>query len=67
MLKRNQVERAFLGIIRLLKEKSEGMDAPEESTTTQKPKWDQATPLLIRVVLEEYDDVFPSTSHLHFL
>ena len=59
MLKKNEVERAFLGIIRLVKEESEGMDAPEESTTTQKPKWDQALPLPIRAVLEEYDDVFP--------
>ena len=35
------------------------MDAPEESTTTQKPKWDRALPSSIRAVLEEYDDVFP--------
>ena len=34
------------------------MDAPEESTTTQKPKWDQALPSSIRAVLEEFDDVF---------
>ena len=40
MLKRNEVERAFLGIILLVKEESEGMDVPEESTTMQKPKWD---------------------------
>ena len=33
MFKRNEVDRAFLGIIRLVKEESEGMDAPEESTT----------------------------------
>ena len=59
MLKRNEVERAFLGIIRLVKEEAEGMDAPEESTTTQKPKWDQALPSTIRAALEEFDDVFP--------
>ena len=59
MLKRKEVKRAFLGIIRLVKEESEDMDAPEESTTTQKPKWDQALPSLIRAVLEEFDDVFP--------
>ena len=35
------------------------MDAPEESTTTQKPKWDQALPPTICAVLEEFDDVFP--------
>ena len=35
------------------------MDAPEESMTRQKPKWDQALPSLIRAVLEEFDDVFP--------
>ena len=40
MLKRKEVERAFLGIIRLVKEESKGMDAPEESMTMQKPKWD---------------------------
>ena len=34
MLKRNEVDLAFLGIIQLVKEESEGMDAPEESTTT---------------------------------
>ena len=33
MLKRKEVERAFLGIIQLVKEESEGMDALEESTT----------------------------------
>ena len=38
MLKRKEVKRAFLGIIRLVKEDSEGMEAPEESTTTQKGK-----------------------------
>ena len=53
------MERAFLGIIRLVQEESEGMDAPEESTTTQKPKWDQALPSSIRAILEEFDDVFP--------
>ena len=41
------------------KRNQEGMDAPEESTTTQKPKWDQALPSSIRAVLEEFDDVFP--------
>ena len=40
MLKRNAVHRAFLGIIRLVKEESEGMATSKESTTTQKPKWD---------------------------
>ena len=40
MLKRKEVERAFLGIIQLVKEKPEGMDIPEGSTITQKPKWD---------------------------
>ena len=59
MLKSKEVERAFLGIIRLVKEESKGMDAPEESMTTQKPKWDQALPSSIRAVLEEFDDVFP--------
>ena len=59
MLKRKEMERAFLGVIQLVKEESEGMDAPEESTTTQKPKWDQALPSSIRAALEEFDDVFP--------
>ena len=49
---------SFSGIIRWAKEESEGMDAPEESMTTQKPKWDQAFPLAIHAVLEEFDDVF---------
>ena len=59
MLKRKEVERAFLGIIRLVEEESRGMDAPEESMTAQKPKWDQALPSSIHAVLGEFDDVFP--------
>ena len=59
MLKRKEVERAFLGIIRLVEKESKGMDAPEESMPTQKPKSDQALPSSIRAVLEEFDDVFP--------
>ena len=43
----------------LVQEETEGMDAPEESTTTQKPKWDWALPSSICAVLEEFDDVFP--------
>ena len=43
----------------MVEEESKGMDAPEESMTTQKPKWDQALPSTIRAVLEEFDDVFP--------
>ncbi|MCV6577456.1 MAG: hypothetical protein OIF58_17165, partial [Cohaesibacter sp.] len=59
MLKSKEEERAFLGIIRLVEEELKGMDAPEESTTTHKPKWDQTLPSSIRAVLEEFDDVFP--------
>ena len=59
MPKRKEVERAFLGIIQLVKEDSEGMEAPEESMTTQKSKLDQALPSHICAVLEEFDDVFP--------
>ena len=53
------MDRIFLGVIRLIKEESEGMDTVEKSTTTQKPKLDQAFPTPIRVALEEFDDVFP--------
>ena len=35
------------------------MEALEEFITTMKPKLDQALPSQIRVVLEEFDDVFP--------
>ena len=59
MLKRNEVDQALLGIIQLVKEESEGMDAPEESMTTQNPKRDQALPSSIRAVLDEFDNVFP--------
>ena len=59
MLKRKEAERAFLGIIQLVKEDPEGMETPEESTTMQNPKWDQALTFHIRAVLEEFDDVFP--------
>ena len=47
------------GLSDWLQEELKGMDAPEESTTTQKPKRDQALPSSIRAVLEEFDDVFP--------
>ena len=67
MLKKDEVERAFLGIIRLVKEDSEGMETPEESMGTMKPKWDPALPPQIHAILEEYDDVFPQTSHLYSL
>ena len=67
MLKRKEVERAFLGTIRLVKEDPEGMETPEESMTTQKPKWDQALPFHIRAVLEEFDDVFPQDLPLRLL
>ena len=59
MLKRNEVEWAFLGIIWLVKEKSEGMDTPEESTITQKWKWDRIFPSAIHAVFKEFDNVFP--------
>ena len=59
MLKRKEVERAFLGIIQLVKEDPGGMETQEESMTTQKPNWDQALPSPIRAVLKEFDDVFP--------
>ena len=59
MLKKEEVERAFLGIVRLVKKEIEGMEAPKESTTTMNPKWDQALPFHICAVLEEFDDVFP--------
>ena len=59
MLQKKEVERAFLGIIRLIKDDPKGMETPEESMTTQNPKWDQVLPSHIRVVLEEFDNVFP--------
>ena len=67
MLKRKEVERAFLGIIRLVEEESKGMDAPEESMTTQKPKWDQALPSSIRRSSRNLMMCFLRTSHLDFL
>ena len=60
MLKKEKVERDFLGIIRLVKEnQTDGMEALEKSMTTMKPKWDQALPSGIRAILKEFDDVFP--------
>ena len=53
------MERAFLGIIRLVEEEPKGTDASEESMTMQEPKWDQALPSSIRAILEEFDDVLP--------
>ena len=40
VLKRNEVDQDFLGIIWLVKEEVKGMDALEKSTTMQTPKWD---------------------------
>ena len=48
-----------MGIIWLVKKESEGMEVLEESTATVKPKWNQALPSEVRVVLEEFDDIFP--------
>ena len=59
MLKKKEVERAFLVIIWLVKEDPKVMETLEESMTTQKAKWDQALPSHIRAVLEEFDDIFP--------
>ena len=59
MLKRKIEGRAFLGIIRVVKEESEGMAAPKESTTMVKGKWDQALPSQIYAVVYEYNDAFP--------
>ena len=59
MLKKEEVERAFLGIILLVKEDLEGMETLDESVTMVKPKWDEALPSDICAILEEYDDVFP--------
>ena len=59
MLKQEEVERAFVGIIRLVKEESKGMEAQEESMTTMKPKWEPALPSPIHAILEAFDVVFP--------
>ena len=44
-----------MGTIRLVGDESKDMEAQGESTTTMKPKWDQA----LLVVLEEFDNIFP--------
>ena len=60
LLKPEAANRAFLGFIRRVEESEEkAMEAPGESKTTQKPKWDPALPEPICAVLEEYDDLFP--------
>ena len=59
MLNKEEMERAFLAIIQLVKDDLKGMEALEESTAMKNPKWDQALPSHICVVLEEFDDVFP--------
>ena len=59
MLKKEEVERGFLGIIQLVKEGSEGMETLEESMLTMKPKLNQALPSDIHAVFKEYDDLFP--------
>ena len=42
----------------MVKEGAKGMEAPEESTTMEKPKWNQVLPSHLHAVLEEFDDVF---------
>ena len=59
MLKKEEVERAFLGIIQLAKEKSVGMETLEESMTMKNPKCDQALSSQVSAVFREYDGVFP--------
>ena len=58
MIKNRTIDRAFLGSVRLVETCTEGSEnVPKEEF---KEKWRQDLPDAMKVVLEEYDDVFPA-------
>ena len=67
MLKRKEVEQAFLGIMRSVKEDSEGMEAPEESITIQSQSGIRHYLLISVQSLRNLMMSFLRTSHLDFL
>ena len=66
MIKKDQVEGAFLGDYPIGQGQSEGMEAEEEPMTTLKLKWDQTLLASICVVLEKFGDAFPQGLPLGF-
>ena len=56
MIEKKQVDRAFIGLIRMVASTEEGSD--NVHVEEPKPKWRQNLPPNIKAVLEEYDDVF---------
>ena len=59
MFHQGEMKETFLGFVRLVDEKSVVMEVQGESTKNSSPKWWEDLLDLIRVVLQEYDDVFP--------
>ena len=58
MIRKKQVDRAFIGLIRMVEPTEEG--SSQVHTEEPKSKWRQDLPPSIKAVLEEYDDVFPN-------
>ena len=61
-MKPKVMTRAFLGYIREA-EVEESMVLEAQGDSVVKPKWDQALPVDVCAVLEEFDDVSPKNSH----
>ena len=57
LIRKKQVDRAFIGFIRKVEACTEGSEEVHEEES--KPKWQSDLPSAVREVLEEYDDVFP--------
>ena len=56
MLRKRQVNRVFIGLIRMVATTKEGSD--NAHTEDPKDKWRQDLPIEIKEVLEEYNDIF---------
>ena len=57
MIRKRQVDRAFIGLIRMVEPAEEGSN--QVHVEEPRTKWRQDLPPSIKAVLEEYDDVFP--------
>ena len=59
MFHRGEMQQVFLGFVRCVNEESVVMEVQGESIQNSSPKWREDLPDSIRVVLQEYDDIFP--------
>ena len=59
LLKRKQVDNAFLGFVRMIKEENVAKKYKGKSDQSAIYLWREVLPKEIKVVLKEYNDVFP--------